>query len=364
MKPATKGHSRRLPVLVLLLLAIAALYFSGLLTPAGIDIRIKKEVFLRSNFDFIAEHWSEKKLQQLRERENYRNLKGAHQFDLFLKLCHWVHSQWQRSVPDPYPLNNAIDILDDIREKKTGGFCGQYAFVLADVLKSLGFFNVRYVELWSNTGRSHFVVEVWSDMYEKWLVLDADYDIYYEMVESKIPANSLEVRASLFSGPGVAARSAVKGATVADDLQKELYANFAVSMRSDLMRSTKPLTVGDRFRTFVFYRDNHTNPAFFGQKIPYRLITNRVEDLYYDCDFVRITPTVKRKEKQVELTFTTESSMPHFKAFMVRINRGPWQTLAGHSYLLKRKESPLRLDVAAANVFNRMGCINSVVVDF
>jgi hypothetical protein len=364
MEAPLRGKVNRLFVLIVILLAAAALYFSGLLTPGQIQIDIKKEVFIRSNFNFIAEHWSEQKLEQLREREDYKDLQGVHQFDLFLKLCNWVHNQWQRSVPNPYPLNNALDILNDIRSKKTGGFCGQYAFVLADVLKSLGFFNVRYVELWSNNGRSHFVVEVWSDMYQKWLVLDADYNIYYEMVDTKIPTGSLEVRASLFGGPDVVARSAVKGTKVAGNLQKELYANFAVSMRSDLMRNTRPLTVGDRFRTFVFFKDKHTNPRFYGQMIPYRLITSRIQDLYYDCNFVRITHKESIGEKQVWFAFSTESSMPHFKSFMVRINQGSWQTLGGHSYVLELTESPLRLDVAAVNVFNRMGCVNSVVVNF
>ena len=355
MDANSKGNSRRLYFLVFILLIV---------TPGKINVQVKKEMFVRSNYSFIAEHWAEKKLQQLRERENYKDLKTTHQFDFFLQLCNWVHNQWQRSVPDPYPLNNAIDILDDIRSKKTGGFCGQYSFVLADVLKSLGFFNVRYAELWSNQGRSHFVVEVWSDRYEKWLILDADYNIYYEMVESGIPANALEIRASLFDGAKVIARSATKINKVAEGLQKDLYANFAVSMRSDLIRNTKPLTVTDRFNTFLFYLDDCTNHTFFGQKIPYRNITTRPGDVYYDCNFVRINHTLDKGGNSVSINFSTDSSMPHFKSFVVRTNQGQWQHITGDSFVLKPEQSPHRLDVAAVNMFNRMGCINTLVVNF
>jgi len=106
----------------------------------------------KSNFHFIPEHWKESKLRQLRDAEGFKDILHQGQLDLFLKLCDWTHRQWKTSVPDPYPLSNAIDILADIRSGKTGGFCGQYAYVLADVLKAMGFFAVRYVELWSGKG--------------------------------------------------------------------------------------------------------------------------------------------------------------------------------------------------------------------
>jgi hypothetical protein len=122
--------------------------------------------------------------------------------------------------------------------------------------------------------------------------------------------------------------------------------------------------VGDRFRTFVFFKDQHTNPTFYGRKVPYRLITSRMEDLYYDCNFVRIQYKADRKQENVLFNFSTESSMPHFKSFMVRINRGPWLPVKGHTYEVKPVDGPIRLDVSAVNVFNRMGSINFVIVDF
>ena len=170
--------------------AVVSIFSGHRCGSARTEVRISCERIRLSNFPFHYEHWKEQRLFQLRNQENFREISGRNQFEYFLKLCDWTHRQWQRSVPDPYPLSNAIDILADIRSKKTGGFCGQYAYVLADVLKSLGFFAVRYVELWSGSGESHFVVEAWSDQYQKWAILDPDNNLFYEIEGSGRPASA------------------------------------------------------------------------------------------------------------------------------------------------------------------------------
>ncbi|MDQ1350713.1 MAG: type restriction enzyme subunit, partial [Acidobacteriota bacterium] len=78
--------------------------------------------------------------------------------------------------------------------------------------------------------------EVWSDHFEKWLILDPDYNLYYEIKSTGLPANAYEVRQSLFGGAAVAARPADSSQTIKEDEQAHFYANFAVSLRSDLLR--------------------------------------------------------------------------------------------------------------------------------
>lgn len=370
-----KTSPSRPAILLAVLLLLVALYFSGVLAPGGVKVQIKKETFARSNYHFVHEHWSEKKLEELRDSEDYVKLKDPDQFRYFLKLCDWTHRQWKRSIPDPYPLSNAVDILKDIRSGKTGGFCGQYAYVLGDVLKSLGFFNVRYVELWSNKqkNKSHFVIEVWCDTYEKWVILDADYNIYYELTGSGIPANAYEIRESLFRGPGVKARAIDPGeaADIKDDEQIDLYGNFAVSLRSDLMRHLKPLTIGDRFRTFLFFIDKNTGDFYArtgvsgAGKIPYSHITDRKEDIYYDCNSVRVEYTVEEGTGDVILFFFTDGSMPHFRFFSISRDGGKnWEPVQGNRYRVKKQKGTVELQVTPVNVYRRPGCTNTVTIQF
>lgn len=307
----------------------------------------------KSNFYFIPEHWKESKLRQLRDAENFKDIPHQGQLDLFLKLCDWTHRQWKVSVPDPYPLSNAIDILADIRSGKTGGFCGQYAYVLADVLKAMGFFAVRYVELWSSRGESHFVVEAWSDQFAKWLVLDPSENLYYAFQNSGQPANALEIRNALPRSGQIQARSAAMPRLGLGDKKMHLYANFAVSTRSDLMRLGKPLTVQDRFDMFVFFRDGRTDPAAFNGRIPYSHITSRVDDLYFGCNGVRVEQRVDKKQKRIIFTFFTDGSMFNFDSFAISTDNGKSWERSGADLFIPIPTKGKSFWVAAVNMLGR-----------
>jgi hypothetical protein len=309
----------------------------------------------KSNFYFIPEHWQESKLQLLREKENFKDIPYKGQLDLFLKLCDWTHNQWKESIPDPYPLCNAIDILADIRSGKTGGFCGQYAYVLADVLKSMGFFSVRYVELWSANGKSHFVIEVWSDTFGKWIILDPGENVYYCFQDSGQPANALEIR-NAFRGSGrINARSAGEPRIDRGNHNMHLYANFAISDRSDLMRLAKPLTVKDRFDTFIFFIDKKTAANIFNGQIPYRHITSRVADIYFSCNLVRVDHHIDKKQKRINFTFFTDGSMFNFDGFAISTNNGKSWELSTADFFLPIKTDLKSFWVAAVNMFGRFG---------
>jgi hypothetical protein len=324
-----KKHALKLLLPLATVLLLVALFLSRQAFQTGIRVDVSPVSARKSNFHFIPEHWKEPKLRQLRQDEDFKDLRFGDQLDLFLKLCDWTHGQWPTSIPDPYPLSNAVDILADIRSGKTGGFCGQYAYVLADVLKSMGFFSVRYVELWSSSGESHFVVEAWSDQFGKWMILDPAENIYYVLTGSGRPADALEVRSALLQGGGVAARSAAEPRSDRGKHMMRLYANFAVSMRSDLMRLAKPLTVGDRFEMFLFFKDGKTDPAAFNGRIPYSHVTSRIEDVYFDCNYVRVAHRLDKKQKQITLSFSTEGSMFNFDRFALSLDRGKnWRPCA------------------------------------
>ncbi|GAK59710.1 hypothetical protein U27_06695 [Candidatus Vecturithrix granuli] len=363
-----KQHFLRILVLSIILCLLVAYYAYQKIYTSPITVSIEKNFVITSNFDFIHEHWKEEKLSQLRTQESYATITATTQFDYFLQLCHWVHQQWEWSEPDPYPLSNALDILADIRAKKTGGFCGQYAYVFADVLKSIGFFDVRYIELWSPTGKSHFSVEVWSDQYEKWIMLDPDQALYYELADSKIPANAYEIRESLLNPAFKVNERPVHAQTpIAHHVTKDVYANFAVSLRSDLLRHTKPLTVQDRFDMFLFYQDQHTQTSAFqqvGDKIPYRHITTRKEDIYYDCNRVRIEYSIDTSLPGVVLEFFTEQSMANFKGFIVSVDQGKTWKYSPYQYLLTGQHDEYEVWVRPVNMFDRHGITTKAYIRF
>jgi hypothetical protein len=328
-------------------------------------IEISRTRIIKSNYDFIPEHWKEPRLALLREKENFKDLPSKDQLDLFLKLCDWTHRQWKHSNPDPYPLSNAIDILADIRAGRTGGFCGQYGYVLGDVLKSMGYFAVRYVELTGPKGQGHFVVEVWSEQFNKWMVLDADQDLYFEIKDTQVPANAYEIRDSMLKKDGkVLARSADDSRKALGAYKMELYANFAVSLRSDLLRHPKPLTVKDRFDMFLFFRDSRTRAQSFPDgKIPYSQVTDRIEDVYFDCNCVRAEYQVNQKQKTIDFHFFTDASVFNFKGFMASLDSGKkWEPIP-EKYSWPANAKNLVILVAPVNMAGRLGSITTIRIN-
>ena len=133
-------------------------------------------------------------LLSLKNKENFPLLflVGDSEFDKFRKLKDWVNKQWVAGNPTPYPPWNANIVLDWIRQDKTSGFCAQYAQVLLQSLLSLGY-QARYIEIGSRDNPyAHFVIEVWSNEFNKWIVLDPDYNIHFEY--KGVPMSAREVQ--------------------------------------------------------------------------------------------------------------------------------------------------------------------------
>lgn len=133
------------------------------------------------------------RLAQLSQRENLAHLaaEARDEFDLMLRLKEWVAMQFPHSTPDPYPPWDAIAVLDWIRAGLTGGYCAQFAQVYLQALASFGLLG-RYVELGSRDNPyAHYVMEAWSNQFDKWVVMDVDYNMHFE--RDGVPMSALEV---------------------------------------------------------------------------------------------------------------------------------------------------------------------------
>ena len=352
--PSAYDQTRRIVILAVLFLVLLSAYFGFWYYPT---VKVENNYIRKSNFRFVTEYWTEPKIRRLWQQENFKDIRADSQWGLFLKLCDWTHRQWKNGVPKPYPVCNALDILRDIRSGKTGGFCAQYAYVLGDVLKTFGFFNVRYVEATQSSGTGHFSLEAWSDEYEKWVLLGAWRDYYYVLEDSGIPANAYEVHLSLHGGPKVRAVS-IDGKVVPDNYEAcKLFDNIAVSLRSDFMDNTRPLSELDRWEMFLFIRDKYTSPIF-QKSVPYHNVTERVEDLYFDCNKTRVE--YQRDHNHVYLHLYNDRTASNFKCFVMRNGKGSEWTEISEDLVMDRQSGPQTFWLATRNQFNQTGVINRV----
>jgi hypothetical protein len=87
------------------------------------------------------------------------------------RLLHWTRAQFEPGRPSPYPPPDAITTLAEIRGGRTGGFCAQYSFVLAQALQSFGS-PARLVTI-----AEHEVVETWLPDQARWTMLDPMFEL-------------------------------------------------------------------------------------------------------------------------------------------------------------------------------------------
>jgi len=320
----------------------------------------------RSNFDFIPEHWQEDYLEKLSKAESFRTLKAETQFEHIIKLCDWTHRQWDHSLPKPWPLDNAVDILRDVRSGKTGGWCGQFVYAFVDVLKSMGYFSARYLELSTPSKQTHYSAEVWSDEHRKWVAFDPDFNLYMRKSRTKEPASALEVRDSLYGGEPTEAvvfgggPITILGRIYTQEKYKAWYHNVAVSMRADLMRHRRMVPTHERHHTHLYFVDDNLRPP--KGKILFHNTTRRREDIEYDCNTVRVEH--EARPGVVDLYFFTDGSMYNFKRFDVAYDDAEKWTPTPHHLTIKESSGVKRLRVVPVNQLEIAGVVTEVEIDW
>jgi len=167
------------------------------------------------NADIIGDHtgfnknsYDQTKLDRLKEEYDLQSVirAGETDWDKMVFLRKWVNSRWIHGWSRVPEGGNAVDVLK-AAERGEAFACGTYSSVFHQCCCALGFC-ARLISILRdksdipeppdalNTG--HVVVEVWSDHYCKWAVMDTDLNCHYET--NGIPLDAYEIREAWLSG--------------------------------------------------------------------------------------------------------------------------------------------------------------------
>ena len=132
--------------------------------------------FASSSYVLEEEDFRHPRLLELRRRERFDALlAGAPRpFEAAVRLRAWTRRQWEPGLSFHYPPWDAVEILDLARRHGNHGFCAQYAIVFLQACQAMGI-HARYVDL-----PGHFVVAIWSDDFDRWVLMDPMNDVHYE----------------------------------------------------------------------------------------------------------------------------------------------------------------------------------------
>ncbi len=158
---------------------------------------------IRSDYPFRYQPYDEPRLHELRERfELDQIVAGAKdEFEEMVLLRNWSRSQFRRCDYQLYQTNfDALEILTRRDRNETDepydperhfDPCHFFPLLCSQVLLSMGH-QARLVS------SDHGMLEVWSNQYGKWVLMDAELNLHYEL--NGVPLGGLELRQLVIDG--------------------------------------------------------------------------------------------------------------------------------------------------------------------
>ena len=263
----------------------------------------------------------------LRQVYNLERIAGDEpsEFTRMKNILQWVHTRWEHVGDNQCPDANALKLLRLANEGERFR-CVEYSVLLANCLTALGY-PARVIGLQMHpvaygTGRGHVVTEVWSNEFQKWILLDGQNNNWWT--------------------------DGVRPILSAEEC-RELYLDTAdTSLRmvgQSLDRNYENLTRNwERYFHHIVY---NTDEVYFGESpggIRFEYLAGDIQPELYFQGFARnlqyisdsgfVYPSLNQTSITLthpaqpgdSLHVTLSHSMPFFDHFLVRIDEGEWLT--------------------------------------
>ncbi len=244
------------------------------------------------------------------------------EFSKIALLLDWVSHRWEHRG-DTCANGNALSILE-AAEKGYRFCCGSYASVLQACLVASGY-PARFVGLMRQggyqNGSGHGCVEFWSDQYQKWILLDAQNDAWWE--SGGTPLSAFEARRLFVDGKD--GDMTFRGQRQEFDYGK-MKPEWIVYF-FHLFYYDNPKLNEDGADPGVELIDDKVTPELFAEGFPNtRAITNDYSEIYpllnqTKISFRHINKNIPTDSLEISLSHT----MPYFDRFLIRINNADWK---------------------------------------
>ena len=317
---------------------------------------------------------------------------GRTEFEQMLLLKEWVRNRWDHGWSREPEARNALEILE-AAELGSDFNCGYYSVTMMQSLLALGFVARRAgiakaQSEWmaldeGNIG--HSVPEVYSHDFHKWILLDADMNVHYEL--DGLPLSVLEIHRAWVERRWNEVKM-VTGAKPFKRTEKTSSGLLSVYDTIDehdasgwVFRSNN---VGDYYANASVYLGNthHSRGGpmpmlhWTDERTPPRLIsannpnkedwTGNEHDMYPTIDQVQINLRADPEaweRREALLSVNLEDSMPNLDKLLVRIDHEPW-TERGRDFTWKLKPGKNEIMAKGVNTFGRDGHISRILLRF
>lgn len=279
---------------------------------------------------FVYENPNSPHLQRLRQEFGFEALvQGCRdEYSAMLALGTWLGSRWDHGKDPLSGSRGVFDLVEVIRDGMRGKkfWCEIAATVAVQAFTSMGW-PARLVTS-SRNGYTweHAVVEVWSNQFDKWFVMDTDFNVVYE--SRGIPLSAYEL-----CHDGMALKSSgifdtrllgqAKPSLPITDLMP-FYAYVHIDLRSDWYTRHLPWgsPAGGDLSTWWTARPDF--PKLQSPKV-------RVEDrrqFNWPVNTAWLIPeSVIANGQSIALRLNPVIYSPYFEFLQISVNHGPWRNV-------------------------------------
>ena len=278
------------------------------------------------------------------------------ELDRFVRLSAWTRGQWENGWNmgeiDFCPPWDSMVILELASRQLSLGMCTHYTTVFVHACASLGLIARTLVI------RCHCVAEVWSEEYDKWIMIDTGGDTNdetkatYYYTRNGTPMSALELHDAWvcqdFDGVAIEPEDAAKRFENEVISRTQLFERFCIHLRNDELRTLSP---GEpehgagsyHYDGYLWWKGNRTPPhPWFSRH------SGRIGDFYWTPNRTMIY--LNRSDHPEVLQVDLSATMPNFKDYLARMNEGDWEVRPTHfNWKLRGGENQLR--VKAINKF-------------
>ena len=353
----------------------------------------QNEWIVRSAYEYDYQAPDEM-LRELRERYELDDVisGGRTEFEQMLLLREWVRNRWDHGWTREPEARNALDILA-AAEQGSDFNCGYYSITMMQSLMALGFVARRggiskaqtewmaYDE--GNIG--HSIPEVYSHDLHKWIMLDADMNVHYEL--DGVPLSILEIHRAWVGGRWGEVRM-VQGRTpfrrtnktssgllkIYDTLDEhdasswvfarnrvgDYYSHVGVYLGNTHHSRTGPMPM-------LNWIDDRTPPRLISANIPNtEAWTGNEHDMYPTIDQVQIdlrADAAAWERREAVLEVSLQDSMPNLDKLLIRIDHEPWhETERDFTWRLNPGKNEIM--AKGVNAFGREGHVSRILLRF
>ena len=338
--------------------------------PQGLEVvNLHNERIVKSRFAFSYQP-DVPRLRQMREEMGLDKIvaDAGDELEKMILLRRWVRSQFSRRDYKKRMENfDALAIWKhpqrntDKRAKKPDEYnpCHFFPLFYSQVLMAMGF-NPRMVGITHTGYGAHGFVEVWSNQYKKWISMDPDLNLHYEL--DGVPQNMLEVHNARYDAdckmvlrqemiePGIQPLETIEGM-----ISYHRYIKIG-DMRNDWL--TNAYFPGHPYRSdqaTLFWKDPR-QPEVWSLYTE----TSDPHDMYWTLDQAEIhADPAKSTDKVLELVFKTVT--PNFSHYVVTVN-GEEHIIKSYSYSWRIEDGLNELSVYPVNSFGVEGIKSHVIL--